>query len=218
MKYALPLLALLFLSVFMLPPAKASSVITKYPTDCILLQNWVDPENAFADDEVFTYGGWWCSAEYFGFGFNFNESDIIENVYVNVKYYFTAQFSYEYEYVILAVTTNVTGSWQAGIVANLEAIGVYGELVFCQFYSEPSKVNYTGRLNADNLNNLTMRLQWEQSPYYENDVAYVDFMSVTVVYTSASSGGESEFPVGVGTGALLMGLVAVIAFSIKKRR
>lgn len=70
-----------------IPEVQASSVITKFPTSNVGVDGeWSNPENAYVDDEQYArteQSG--AGHAWFGYGFTFNATDIIEKVYVTVQ-------------------------------------------------------------------------------------------------------------------------------------
>ena len=227
MRKAVLALALLLCLVARLPQAQASSV-EKFPTDNHNNAGfWYDAIYGRERDYSYAY----CVAsealneeDYTDFNFSIPEDASIDCVLVGLTGWLDVNSPQQmFEWIDLEARVFNGSEYHVASFLQ-EAISVTGSPYFVwEAHSdlETHYIDVTDFLDtANEINQVEIRLR----AYYQGGMlpspmtVYVDSVSVKVAYTTPTTPTESEFPVGVGAGALLMGFVAVIAFSIKKKR
>jgi len=200
-------------------------VVEKFPTSTsVIVGGWNNPTNAYAVDNAVTDSSTdFAEQEYSDFGFNLNATDNVEAVFLNVW----ASMAIEVwvpdtqESVLFSLRVYNGSIWYDFAVFNgdlqessgtVGATGGYGNPSWKLSFDVSDYIDAVSQVNA-----LKVRLLTAVLIGVSSFTVGVDAVSVEVASTTPTTT-ESEFPVGLGAGALLMGLVAVIAFSIKKRR
>ena len=226
MKSALPLLFLLAFSAFAsIPQTQASGVVEKFPTSTTeIVAGWYDPTNAYVQDEMPTWTETdTAEQEYSGFEFAVPSDAVIDRVHIKtlLQILLSSVEAPDHTGIVdLNVKVFNGSAWQSYVQYESYCwLGSGGGAAAAQISSPASLgVDVTDFLdNPSKVNSVKVCLLFtvvDISMYFG---VQIDVVSVEVAYTTPTLT-ESEFPVGIGAGALLMGLVAVIAFTVKKKR